>query len=90
MSPTILSIVMKSLQKHTKIDENREKQFLNIVKGWKKGDIVYPNSIKSRLFISFDEVYILLDLLESEGILTYAFQIYCQKCNKFQDMPILR
>lgn len=89
MLPNILLIAKQSLEDRSKINDKRKNILLEIIKTWKPGDIVYPNTIKSKLFISFEEAYDILDIFEQNGILEYVFQIYCNKCNKFQDHPIL-
>ena len=89
MLPNILLIAKQSLVDRSKINDKRKDILLEIIKTWKKGDIIYPNAIKSKLYISFEEAYDLLDIFEEIGILEYVFQIYCHKCNKFQDRPIL-
>lgn len=89
MSPSTLSIVKKSLEENLKIDEKRKERLLDIIKLWKKDQIIYPNLIKSQLLISFNEAYNILDILENQGILKYAFQVYCHKCDKFQEIPIM-
>lgn len=89
MSPNILLIMRQSLESHSKINTKRIDILIDEVKNWKKGNIIYPNFIKSKLYISFQEAYDVLDIFEREGILEYVFQVYCHKCSKFQDYPIL-
>ncbi|MBR9649461.1 response regulator [Clostridium tyrobutyricum] len=59
-------------------------------KYWIKDQIVYPTYIKSLLYISYRETYEVLDIIKELGILEYNFEIYCSKCEKFQDFKILR
>lgn len=89
MLPNILLIAKQSLVDRSKINDRRKDILLEIIKTWKKGQIIYPNAIKSQLYISFEEAYDILDIFEQEGILEYVYQVYCHKCNRFQDMPIL-
>ena len=47
--------------------------------------------IKSRLNISIDSAYIILDELKEQGYLVHWYEIYCHECNRstgvFLDTP---
>ena len=59
------------------------------MKFWKIGSIIYPNSIRSSLGITYEETYELLDLIRDMGILDYCYQLYCHICEESVDYPII-
>lgn len=89
MSPIILFNVKEKLEKSSKINSKRIDKLIDNMKLWRKGKIIYPNAIKSLLFISYLEAYEVLDLLVELDILVECYEIYCSKCEKFLDIGIL-
>lgn len=89
MSPTILLTVKENLEKSSKINSKRIQKLISNMKYWNKDKIIYPNHIKSLLFISYLEAYEVLNILVDLNILTECYEIYCSKCEKFLDMGIL-
>ena len=57
----------------------------------KTGELVYAGMLKSRLNISIDAAYIILDELKEQGFLVHLYEIYCHECNRstglFLDTP---
>ena len=55
------------------------------------GELVYAGMLKSRLNISIDAAYIILDELKEQGFLVHWYEIYCHECNRstggFLDTP---
>lgn len=89
MLPNILLNVRKNLEKTLIINEPRIDKLLDDMKLWKKGQIIYPSRIKSLLLINYSEVYEVLEIIKEIGILEYNYEVYCNKCEKFVDTPIL-
>lgn len=83
--------VKKNVEDQLKIKLNSKRIdiLMKNVAQWQKGKIIYPNELKSKLVLSFEEIYDILDIFEDLGVLRYAFQIYCCQCNKFLDFKIL-
>lgn len=48
----------------------------------KQGDFIYAGQLKSKLAISIEEAYQILEELKNEGFLTNLYEIYCHDCNK--------
>lgn len=48
----------------------------------KPGDFIYAGQLKSRLFISIEEAYQMLEKLKDEGFLVNLYEIYCHDCNR--------
>lgn len=46
------------------------------------GDFIYAGQLKSRLVISIEEAYQILEDLKNEGFLTNLYEIYCHDCSR--------
>lgn len=89
MSQNTLCSVRELLMKNTNLNKVRCDKLLEHMQMWDINLIIYPSRIKSLLRISFNETYEILDILKDAEILTYNYQIYCSKCKRFIDRPVL-
>ena len=57
----------------------------------KIGEYVYAGIIQSRLNISIDDAYFILEELKKQGFLVHWYEVYCHNCNRstgvFLDTP---
>lgn len=89
MSPNILLNVKKNLLKVSIINEKRIDILIDNMKSWYIGKIIYPSQVKSMLLINYSEVYGILEIIKDLGIIKYNYEVYCNKCEKFVETPIL-
>lgn len=46
------------------------------------GDFIYAGQLKSRLVISIEEAYRILEDLKNEGFLINIYEVYCHDCSR--------
>ncbi|NFM30696.1 hypothetical protein FDC02_05175 [Clostridium botulinum] len=90
MSPNILLNVKNKLESQSDLNSNQIDKLISNMRYWKIGKIIYPNMIKSLLFLNYKQVYSMLDMIKDMGILEYNYELYCHTCEKFLDKKILR
>lgn len=76
--------LIEDLTKRHKLTEYQIDRLSKLLKFWRKGSIIYPGMLKSKLHISIKETYDILEYMLKEGFLERNFEIYCSECNKFK------
>lgn len=89
MLQNTLCNVKEILKKNSTLNDKKIDVLLDNMELWRVDTIIYPSMIKSKLLISYKETYAVLDIIKDLGILTYNYQIYCSKCQKFFDHKLL-
>lgn len=89
MLETTLLNIIEILTKRNNLKKIQVKQLELQMKHWQKNTIIYPGMFKSKLFISIESAYDILEFLVSQKILERNYEIYCKNCNKFKGI-ILR
>lgn len=82
MLESILLPVIENLKNRHKLTLYQEKKLTDYMRYWKEDDYIYPGVLKSKLNISIQEAYEMLEYIKSLGLLEYAFEVYCKKCSK--------
>lgn len=90
MSPNILLNVKERLLKNLTINEKRIDKLINNMNTWYVGKVIYPSQIKSLLLINYSEVYEILEIIKDFGVLEYNYELYCSRCERFVEFPILK
>lgn len=49
------------------------------------GLYLYPRVIRRKFNIEMREIYDILSYFEKDKVLSLAYEVYCNQCNKFQD-----
>lgn len=83
LETTSLKLIENLTKKH-KLTDYQINQLSTLLKFWKKGSLIYPGMVKSRLNISITETYDILEYMLKEGFLERNFEIYCSSCKKFK------
>lgn len=91
MSENSLCNAVENLITLHRLSSYQGRKFLELFSRLEVGDLVYAGMFKSKLNISIEEAYYLLDELKSQGFLIHWYEIYCYDCNKstgiFIDTP---
>lgn len=81
LESTLLTVIENLKSKH-KLTVYQEKKLTEFMRYWKTNDYIYPGVLKSKLNISIQEAYGILEDVKSIGLLENAFEVYCKKCSK--------
>lgn len=79
-----LSIAYKDILSKGIYDEKQVLDMLSFIDKF-KGIYLYPRVIKRKFNIDMIKVYEILNQLVRYNILSLAFEIYCNECDKFQN-----
>ncbi|MED1602648.1 hypothetical protein [Alkalihalophilus marmarensis] len=56
---------------------------INQLRFYKSGDIIYPGALIRKTNLSMKNVYILLESIESIGLIERNFEVFCPKCKRY-------
>ncbi|WP_215599067.1 hypothetical protein [Bacillus mycoides] len=65
-----------------KISEKKIEVLLNLLSLYKIDDIIYPGLLIRKLNLKMNEVYIILETIESLNIIERNFEVYCSTGKK--------
>lgn len=66
-----------------KIDDKINlKELANFLSLFKRGQFIYPSTIKRKFKIPDKEIYNILNILEKEKILKMYYEVFCGHCSK--------
>ena len=82
MLSNTLSSIEIVLQKQLQIDKDKTSKICEFFKHYTKNMWIYPGTLKRKFSLDMQSVYILLDELSRQGILSRYFQLYCNYCQK--------
>lgn len=77
-----LSSIEIVLQKQLNINKDEALKICSFFKHYKKNMWIYPGTLKRKFSLDIKSIYILLDSLVEQGILTRYYQLYCGYCQK--------
>ena len=91
MSDNTLCNAVKSLIALHHLSQYQADRFLEFFSCLEVGDLVYAGMFKSKLNITIEYAYRILEELKTQGFLVHWYEIYCYNCNKstgiFLDTP---
>jgi hypothetical protein len=65
------------------INNKRLEILIELLTKYSFGDIIYPGVLIRKLNLNMKEVYHLLELIWSLGIIERNFEVFCSKCQKY-------
>lgn len=83
MSQEQLSNIYQDIKQLNKYTDEEINSIIKTILDY-QGIYVYPRVIKRKLKTTMSDAYDVLDIFLEHGILTLAFEIYCE-CTKFQN-----
>jgi hypothetical protein len=90
MVESVLLKIKDKLIKGSIINENLIDKFIENIKEWEVGTIVYPGVLKEELNVEYPTIYKALDEIRDMGLLQYRFEIYCTCCDKVIGEKLLK
>lgn len=82
MSPDLLCSIEKVLNQKSEVRDIDKNTFLQLIKFFKKNDIINPGTILRKID-SAEVVYTLLEILVDNDVIEPNFRIYCHSDNMF-------
>lgn len=79
-----LSAAYKEIMAKDIYDEKQVADILSFINKF-KGIYLYPRVVKRKFNIDMVKVYEILNQLVKYNVLSLAFEIYCNECDKFQN-----
>lgn len=89
MLQNTLCNVKEKLKQSSVISDKRIEKLIGDMAHWSTGMLIYPSRIRSLLHISYEQTYIILNILTEMKILTFNFEIACSECQTIENTPIL-
>lgn len=88
LQSTLYSVRM-NLKQSCAINDKRIDKLVEDMQHWRVGMLIYPSRIKSLLHISYEDTYVVLNIIREMGIVTLNFQVICSECHTIEHIPIL-
>ena len=82
MSKNTLYNVIKNLILQYQLMPYQQRKINEFFSVIKEGDYIYAGHFKSKLAISIDQAYCMLEELKREGFLANFYEVYCHDCGK--------
>ena len=73
---------LEILLKNSPIAMKEQTKFLDLFKQYKYGQWIYTGAVNRVTRIAIENVYLILDEAEKEGIVESYFEIICSECNR--------
>lgn len=84
MLENTLLMHIDSLKEKYNLTSYQIKKLSEQLKYWKKGTLVYPGALKSKINMNIKDVYDILEKFTKDGTLERNYEIYCTECKKFK------